>query len=117
MTTTSIETNDDSGVVVAAVTGDLDIVRAPEVRARLGSALSNQAMGLVVDLTATDYLDSAGVNLLFDLAERLENRQLRLAVVLREGSMIEEVARLVDLRSAMGVHHSRQAALMDAGRS
>lgn len=111
---TRIEADDHRGVVIATLTGDLDIVRAPVVRAELSEALSNQTLGLVVDMTETTYLDSAGVNLLFELAGRLENRQLRLAVVLREGSMAEEVARLVDLSSGMGVHGSREAAVADA---
>jgi anti-sigma B factor antagonist len=115
--TAMIESDDHRRVVVATVSGDLDIVRAPEVRAQLGQVMTNQAFGLVVDLSDTSYLDSAGVNLLFDLAERLENRQLKLAVVLREGSMVAEVARLVDLSSGMSIHGSRDAAVAEIGGS
>ena len=35
------------------------------------TAVENQDVGLVIDLSDVSYMDSAGVNLLFDVAERL----------------------------------------------
>ena len=63
-------------VRVVAVEGDVDISRAPVLREELRRSVDNHDLGLVVDLSETRYLDSAGVNVLFELAEDLTERQL-----------------------------------------
>ena len=51
----------------------------------------------MIDLSDATYVDSAGVNLLFDVAERLTVRQLAFAVVYPEGGIVERVFALVNL--------------------
>ena len=67
---------------VVRVCGEIDLSNAREVSSSIGTALGQEARRLVVDLSETTYLDSAGVALLLRLAERLETgrRQLRLGV-------------------------------------
>jgi anti-anti-sigma factor len=84
-------------VVVARLTGEIDLSNAAEVGESLGAGVPNTALGLVIDLTATAYLDSSGVHLLFDLAERLQRRQQQLRVVVPEGGPIRRVLRIVEL--------------------
>lgn len=81
-------------VPVAVVLGELDASNARELGERLQSLLSNQELALVVDLSSTTYLDSAGLNLLFSLAAELRGRQQRLAAVVQSGSPIE---RMIDI--------------------
>jgi anti-sigma B factor antagonist len=90
-------------VVVARVSGEIDLSNAADVGARLRAAVPNAALGLVIDLTATDYLDSSGVHLLFDLAERLGRRQQQLRVVVPEGAPVRRVLRIVELDHAVPV--------------
>ena len=73
-------------------------------------AVDNHDLGLVVDLSETRYLDSAGVNLLFELAEDLTERQLAFALVVPEGGLVERVVMLVDLASVAQLHRSVAAA-------
>ena len=47
---------------------ELDASNVDDVLARVSESVPNEAPGLVLDLTQTDYLDSAGVRILFDLA-------------------------------------------------
>jgi anti-anti-sigma factor len=111
--------NDPSGlvlerqeqIVVARVHGEVDIGRVEGLRAELVAAIDNQDLALVVDLTATSYLDSAGINMLFELAEALGRRQIRLSVVVPEEGIVARVATLVSLESAVPVHRSADAAL------
>ena len=62
-------------VPVARVEGEVDASNVHEMGERLRSLLTNRSIALVVDLTATTYLDSAGLNLLFALGEELRGRQ------------------------------------------
>ena len=76
------------------------------LRDRMLSAVENHDVGLVIDLSDAGYVDSAGVNLLFEIAERLTVRQLAFAIVYPEGGVVERVFTLVDLASVAEVHHS-----------
>ena len=90
-------------VVVARIGGEIDISNSADIADRLGTAVPNSALGLVVDLTATSYLDSSGVHLLFDLGERLTRRQQQLRVVVPEGAPIRRVLRIVHLGESVPV--------------
>jgi anti-anti-sigma factor len=104
-----VEYRDSVGIVSLA--GEVDIVQAQEVRERLLRAIRNEDLGLVVDLTNTSYIDSVGVSLLFELAERLSERQLRLAVVLPEKGLVGRVLTIVNLDSVALVQSTVDEAL------
>jgi anti-anti-sigma factor len=97
-----VDYRDSVGIVT--VRAEMDIVRAHDLREQLLGAVRNEDLGLVVDLTSTTYIDSVGVSLLFELAERLSERQLRLAVVLPEAGLVERVLRIVNLDSVTEIH-------------
>jgi anti-anti-sigma factor len=97
------------------VGGEVDIIQAHGLRDHLLDAVRNEDLGLVVDLTDTTYIDSVGVSLLFELAERLGERQLQLVVVLPEDGLVERVLTMVDLRSVAAVHRSLEDALSAIG--
>src|SRR5215207_6553157 len=81
------------------------------VRKQLLSAVRNEDLGLVVDLSGARYIDSVGVSLLFELAERLAARQLRLAVVMPPDGLVERVLTIVNLNSVAEVHPGLDEAL------
>ena len=97
----SIEGEDD--VVVARVAGEIDLSNATSVGDRLTQAVPNQALGLVIDLSGTTYLDSSGVSLLFDFAGRLGRRQQQLRLVVPEDAPLRRVLRIVDAASAVPI--------------
>jgi anti-anti-sigma factor len=98
-------------VRVVALDGDIDLARAPGLRAELRRSVGEDDRGLVVDLTAVRYLDSAGVNALFGVADDLASRRLKLALVVPEGGLLDRVLELVDMRAAARVERTVQAAL------
>ena len=98
-------------VGVVKLTGDVDIVAAQELRERLLGAVRNEDLGLVVDLTEATYIDSVGVSLLFELAEKLTERQLRLALVLPDGGLIGRVLGIVNMASVAELHSTADEAL------
>jgi anti-anti-sigma factor len=91
---------ESDGVPVASVTGEIDLTNVAELGERIARGVPNGALGLVVDLERTSFLDSAGLRLLFQLARRLERRgqQLRIAVpdnaVIRKALDVAEVPRV-----------------------
>jgi anti-anti-sigma factor len=98
-------------VSVVRLTGEVDIVQSHELRGRLLGAVRNEDLGLVVDLTDAAYVDSVGVSILFELAEKLSERQLRLAVVVPEGGLVERVLAIVNLASVAEIHRNVDDAL------
>jgi anti-anti-sigma factor len=106
---TNVKYHDSIGVVSLA--GEVDIVQAHDLRERLFGAIRNEDLGLVVDLTGATYIDSVGVSLLFELAERLAERQLQLAVVVPESGLVKRVIRIVNLASVAEIHPSVREAL------
>ena len=89
----------------------MDIVQAGQLRERLLGAVRNEDLGLIVDLTEASYIDSVGVSLLFELAEKLSERQLKLAVVLPDGGLVGRVLGIVNLGSVADLHSSVDDAL------
>jgi anti-anti-sigma factor len=101
----------DGRVIVARMPVEVEITQAPSLRGQLMQAVENRDLGLVIDLTATKYLDSSGVNMLFELGEVLAARQLRMAVVMPPGGLVERVLSIVDLGSAMPIHRDIESAV------
>lgn len=106
-----VELDHRDSVGVARLSGDVDIAQASSVRKQLLSAVRNDDLGLVVDLSDARYIDSVGVSLLFELAERLAGRQLRFAVVMPAEGLVERVLKIVDLDSVAEVHPDLDEAL------
>jgi anti-anti-sigma factor len=98
-------------VGVVTLTGEMDIVQAGQLRERLLGAVRNEDLGLVVDLTEASYIDSVGVSLLFELAEKLSERQLRLGVVLPGGGLVGRVLGIVNLGAVAELYPSVDEAL------
>jgi anti-anti-sigma factor len=88
------------GVPVARISGEIDTSNARALGDSIAGSIGNDAPGVVVDLTDTSYLDSAGVNLLFDLARRLKRRHQELRVVRPTASFVEEVLEVVSINDA-----------------
>jgi anti-anti-sigma factor len=108
---TNVKLDHQDSVGVARLSGDVDIVQASTLRKRLLGAVRNDDLALVVDLTEARYIDSVGVSLLFDLAERLSDRQLRFAVVMPDGGLVQRVLTIVHLDSVAEVHPGLDDAL------
>ena len=101
------------GVVLACVRGEVDLSNAPSVRERLLQGVPNTASGLVLDLSGTDYLDSSGVGLIFELSERLGARGQKLALVVPDDSVIKRVLVLTEIEQVVPMFASVDAALRD----
>ena len=79
-------------VPVGAVNGEVDASNVAEVGGALRSLVTNRSSVLIVDLSPTTYLDSAGINLMFALGDELRARQLTLKLVIAERSSIARMS-------------------------
>jgi anti-sigma B factor antagonist len=98
-------------VPVAAIEGEVDAANAADVRAELRGLVTNRSTDLVVDLSPTRYLDSAGINLLFSLGGELRARQLSLRLVIARGSPVARMLTLTGLDRASPTYGAVDEAL------
>jgi len=98
-------------VVVATVTGEIDASIANQLCDAIGDATANTALGVVLDLGAVDYLDSAGIHLLYRLRENLRARGQKLVVVIPTQSPVHDSLRLAGVTRHLPLASSRDEAL------
>lgn len=106
-----IHDEDENGTPVVVIEGEIDSSNSDEISHRLRMTISNQGMALVIDLTPTTYIDSAGINVLFRLGLELDERQQRLHIVVASGSPIERMLTIVGLDRAIPTFSTRASAL------
>ena len=106
-----LEIEERGEVVVARVTGELDIAGAPGMGERIHNAVPTSARALVVDFSALDFIDSSGIAMLFGLSRRLGSRRQELRVVARSGKPVARVLEIVEFDRAAPVHDTLDEAL------
>jgi anti-anti-sigma factor len=90
-------------IPVAHIREDIDLNNASRIGQELDRLVAEAAPGLVVDLSAVRFLDSAGLRVLFRLAEDLAHSSQRLSVVAPEGSAVRDTLDLVLFESVAAV--------------
>jgi stage II sporulation protein AA (anti-sigma F factor antagonist) len=81
----------DGEVLTARITGEIDLSNASELEETIVDAVPNTALGMVVDLSGVEYLDSAGVRMLVHLVERFGWRQQVMRAAAPDGSRVRGV--------------------------
>jgi anti-anti-sigma factor len=114
-TSAEITIERNAGTVVAHLSGEVDMTNASYIGNELVGSVPNEALGLVIDLSGTRYLDSAAIELLFDLARKLGRRRQDLRLALPQSSPLRRVLLLTDVQSAASVHDSVEEALAPGG--
>jgi anti-anti-sigma factor len=106
-----LDIEEQGEIVVARVTGELDIAGASATGDRLGDAVPTSARALVVDFSELEFIDSSGVAMLFSLARRLGNRRQELRVVAPGGEPVYRVLEIVEFERAAPVYDTLEEAL------
>ena len=76
----STSVSHDDGIAVVTVGGDVDLATVPDFQAAITEALTQEPTALVVDLSAVDFLASAGLQTLVATHESV-SKTARFAVV------------------------------------
>ena len=111
MTSAEVAIERRGGTVVAHLSGEVDMTNSARVREELLVSVPNDALALVIDLDGCRYLDSAAIEVLFDLARRLGRRRQELRLVLPPSSPLSRVLTLTDVGSVAEVHETLDSAL------
>ena len=101
------------GSIVARLSGEVDMSNSTYVRDQLLSSMPNEALALVLDITGCRYLDSAAIEVLFDVSRRLGRRRQELRLVMPSDSPLKRVIELTEVHTAAPVYESLEAALTE----
>ena len=99
-------------VQVAHILGEVDIANAGTLQSEIADAVSNTAYGLVLDLTDTEYFDSAGIRMLFELRKRLSGRRQSLRVVVPRESVIITALLITEVDQIVPIDETVEDSLM-----
>jgi anti-anti-sigma factor len=110
-----LEIEERGEVVVARLSGELDIAAAPGMGERIHGAVPTSARALVIDFSGLDFIDSSGIAMLFGLARKLGSRRQQLHVVARSGKPVARVLDIVEFDRAAPVHETLDDALAETG--
>jgi anti-sigma B factor antagonist len=77
------------GVHVVAVTGEIDLFAAPEFKQRMGKPIDDGVGRLIVDLSATTFIDSSSLGVLIGAHRRLKQRNSSLVVVCDNDAIVK----------------------------
>jgi anti-sigma B factor antagonist len=100
-------------VVIARVEGEIDMSNAGELGAAITGRVPGDAQAVVLDLGAVDYLDSAGIHVVYELRERLSQRGQALRLVVAPHSPIATALQYAGAARALGAADTLQDAISD----
>lgn len=98
------------GFGVAHLAGEVDVSNVAFIEQELETAAGRDPL-FVVDLSRTEYFDSAGIRMLFTLAARLKNRRQDLRVIVPHGAIVRRVLEITDFVRAVPVFETQDEAL------
>jgi anti-anti-sigma factor len=99
MTDATVIVRPDGSDVRIRIGGEVDLENAGEVEDQLAAAIPNETNAVTLELAELEYLDSAGLRVLFALAARLEVLQIELRVDVPPGSHARRVLQLSGFES------------------
>jgi anti-sigma B factor antagonist len=102
--------------MIARVTGEIDLSNAGQIGAALERGTPNHVHALVLDFTGIDYLDSAGIQLIYRLRERVRARGLTLTLVISKRSPSHDALRLAGVTGHVMIVPTVDEALADVER-
>ena len=106
-----VEFSTHGKALVARVSGEIDVSNASQLGGVMTDATGNELLTLVLDLANVDYLDSAGIELIYRLEASLNARGQTLRLVIPEGSPVRYTLRLAGLTQHIEMSESVEEAL------
>ena len=100
-------------VWVARLRGEIDLSNADSIGEAIAQVYTREGSGVVVDLTAVEYLDSAGVRLLFRVARASESNRWAMRVVVPAKSAVRRVLDLAEVSHVIRLHETEETAVTE----
>lgn len=109
------ETPIEPAGVAIAVSGELDIATAPELRRSMTAAIDAGASRLVIDLCSVSFMDSVAMAAIIHARTQLADGG-RLAIVLDQDSYTRLVFEIAGLPRCLDLFETRDEAIAHVGR-
>jgi anti-sigma B factor antagonist len=106
-----VEFGADGDTVIAQVSGEIELANAEGIGAAMIEAMGQDSRALVLDLTAVEYLDSAGIHLIYKLQESLRARGQVLRLVVPSSSASHDALTLAGVADHVDTIESLDQAL------
>ena len=106
----SVETIEAAGHKIAGVraAGEIDLSNFEELSTALSSPPCSESAGILLDLRNVEFVDSSGLRVMLTCAQSCGDR---FATVLTEGSSVDTLLEMVDVRERLNVSATEEDAL------
>ena len=94
MSLADVQITQAPGALIATLVGEVDMSNAEDLGATVIGATPNGARGVVLDLSGVDYLDSAGIYVIYGMRASLQARGQTLVLVIPARSPVHDALRL-----------------------
>jgi anti-sigma B factor antagonist len=111
-----LESESIDSCLVVHVEGEIDASNAPALTEDIAGFLAGHSGGLVVDLSRTEYLDSAGIRMLFDLRGRIEASGSVIALAVPADSPTRQVLDIAEVEQLIPIVEATDEAVRLVGR-
>jgi anti-sigma B factor antagonist len=88
-------TENDAGATVARIEGEIDMASAPAIGEAVGTSIDRGPT--VLDMTDVEFIDSAGIRMLVELARRAGPEPSPLPLVAPRGSIVRRMVELTGI--------------------
>jgi len=95
-----VEITRQDDIVIARLNGEIDLANTPAVSATVLEAVPNDALGLVIDLSAVRYIDSVAIRMLFTFVRTLRDSRQAIAVAIPPDSPVRKLLKITHLDEA-----------------
>jgi anti-sigma B factor antagonist len=105
-----VEAELDPTTRVIAVTGEIHVTTAPEFSKQLNDAIAEGVTGVVIDMSAVEFIDSTGLSVLLNGLRRVTRNDGRLSLVITNPTVLR-LFEITKLDSTFDIQPTREAAL------
>jgi stage II sporulation protein AA (anti-sigma F factor antagonist) len=105
-----IKTGKENNAIIVKITGRMDAVTAPEFEKALGAWIDESEKHFVMDLSALEYISSAGLRSILVIAKKLKALNGKILLAAMEES-VNEVFEISGFNSIIPIHDTVQAAI------
>jgi anti-sigma B factor antagonist len=99
----------EDGIAVVRAGGELDLAGAPQLVRAIGLAAGGRRPRVLVDLSALEFCDSAGLRALLGAAREVEARAGRLVVAVEPGGAVARLLEMAGLTEFLRVRPPGEA--------
>lgn len=107
------ERRPDPNTLVLVIRGELDLLTAPDLGARISTRLDGSLRMVVIDLSGLDFIGAAGMSVLVESRELTERNGAVLHVVTGDNRCVVRALKLTGLYEQLAVRLSVSAAIND----